>query len=429
MRSKYLLHSTVLLLSVFTGVKSALAQGTAFTYQGNLNNNGSPASGHYDFQCTLFDAATNGNTVGGPLTNTATAVTNGLFTMTLDFGAGVFTGPPRWLGIGVRSNGSGAGFTALSQRQALTPAPYAVTASNLSGTLPAAQLSGTLASGQLGGVYTAPVAFSNAANSFVGDGGGLSNLPAANLNGAVAIANGGTGNTTAAAALTALGGASLTGNNTYSGSNAFNNAASLSQIWSQNNGLTGLQVVFPNTTNQSIDQGFSLTGSAWTTGASLELDLLGTNDDSTLPHNPLGYSILNQCQVGTVPTGNTYGDNPGVLSIVTQGAPIVMVPNGTTPVLWANGGSSQSVVVFPNVGAAGTNQRAWSESLINIHTPPYTNIFSLPQDMPSTLVVDESHNAVDVGTNASLTLWPGSVIYSYPGGTIMGANGILQGGV
>jgi hypothetical protein len=36
----------------------ALAQGTAFTYQGRLNVSGSPANASYDFQFALYDAAT-----------------------------------------------------------------------------------------------------------------------------------------------------------------------------------------------------------------------------------------------------------------------------------------------------------------------------------------------------------------------------------
>jgi len=56
-------------------------------------------------------------------------VSNGLFTVTLDFGGGVFTGQARWLEIAVRTNGSGA-FTALQPRQELMPAPYALYATN-----------------------------------------------------------------------------------------------------------------------------------------------------------------------------------------------------------------------------------------------------------------------------------------------------------
>jgi hypothetical protein len=51
-------------------------------------------------------------------------VTNGLFTVTLDFGS-VFNGNATWLSITVRTNG-GAGFTALSPLQELTPTPYAI---------------------------------------------------------------------------------------------------------------------------------------------------------------------------------------------------------------------------------------------------------------------------------------------------------------
>ena len=68
---------------------TALAQGTsAFTYQGRLNDGGVPAGGSYDLRFTLYDAASGGNPVGGVLTNAATAVTNGLFLVRLDFGAG-----------------------------------------------------------------------------------------------------------------------------------------------------------------------------------------------------------------------------------------------------------------------------------------------------------------------------------------------------
>ena len=113
---------------------SAQAQGTAFTYQGRLNDNGSPAAGSYDLLLTIYDSASNpGTIIAGPVTNAATAVTGGLFTIALDFGASVFTGPPRWLEIGVRTNG-GAAFTTLSPRQPLTAAPYAVLAGDVSAT-------------------------------------------------------------------------------------------------------------------------------------------------------------------------------------------------------------------------------------------------------------------------------------------------------
>jgi FtsZ-binding cell division protein ZapB len=100
--------------------------GTAFTYQGRLTDGGSPANGEYDFRFTLYDAATAGNQVGSWVSKENVTVTDGLFTVELDFGSGIFTGEARYLEIGVRPGDSGAVHTTLSPRQELTPAPYAL---------------------------------------------------------------------------------------------------------------------------------------------------------------------------------------------------------------------------------------------------------------------------------------------------------------
>jgi hypothetical protein len=120
------LHSFFLALALLAGVHQAAAQGTAFTYQGQLQNNGSPASGTYDLTFAVFTDSNGVNQIGGTLTNTATGITNGLFTVVLDFGPGIFTGPPLWLQIGVETNGGGGSFTALAPLQQLTPTPYAI---------------------------------------------------------------------------------------------------------------------------------------------------------------------------------------------------------------------------------------------------------------------------------------------------------------
>ncbi len=123
-------------------LSTVFAQGTAFTYQGQLQNNGSPASGTYNLTFTLFNTNTSGTAVAGPVTNNAVNVSNGLFTVLIDFGPGVFTGETNWLQIGVESNGVSS-FTTLTPRQELTPTPnaiYAASANTLSGTLSASQL-------------------------------------------------------------------------------------------------------------------------------------------------------------------------------------------------------------------------------------------------------------------------------------------------
>jgi hypothetical protein len=125
MKTQFNLAAFALLFTLNLQPSSLLAQGTAFTYQGRLDAGGALANGSFDLRFAIYDAASGGNLLAGPLTNAAVAVSNGLFTVALDFGAGVFTGPARWLEIGVRTNGGGA-FTALSPRQELRPTPYAL---------------------------------------------------------------------------------------------------------------------------------------------------------------------------------------------------------------------------------------------------------------------------------------------------------------
>ena len=169
-----------LALTVLAGNLAVHAQSTAFTYQGRLtDSSGSPSTGGYDLRVAVFDAAGGGN-LRGLLTNSAVAVSNGLFTTTLDFGFGVFNGGPRWLEIGVRSNGTATAFNTLAPRQAVLPAPYAFWSANAS---QAVTVTGTVPSSGLNGVYSNPVSFNNPANGFAGDGGGLNNVNAAQLGG------------------------------------------------------------------------------------------------------------------------------------------------------------------------------------------------------------------------------------------------------
>lgn len=108
--------------------------GTAFTYQGQLKDGGSPASGLHDLRFRLYDASVGGAQVGATLCVDNVSVTDGLFTVSLDFGA-QFAGQERFLEIEVRADAgldcaNPAGFTTLTPRQPLTAAPNALFASN-----------------------------------------------------------------------------------------------------------------------------------------------------------------------------------------------------------------------------------------------------------------------------------------------------------
>jgi len=176
----WLAFSTIILIFVLTCVPVAtvLAQGTAFTYQGRLNNGTNPATGNYDFTFTLYGSSSGATVLAGPVTNAAVGVSNCLFAVLVDFGPEVFTGESNWLSAAVRSNGVGA-FTLLSPRTQLTPTPYAIFAEGAD----AAGLSGTIPTGDLSGAYGGTLTLTNLGNSFAGNGGGLTNVNAATVGG------------------------------------------------------------------------------------------------------------------------------------------------------------------------------------------------------------------------------------------------------
>ncbi len=101
------------------------ALGTAFTYQGQLRNNGNPVNANCDFQFALYDAVSGGNQIGTTQAASNIRVSNGLFTVSLDFG-NVFTGDARWLDIAVRCPTGSGTYTPLAPRQPLTAVPYAL---------------------------------------------------------------------------------------------------------------------------------------------------------------------------------------------------------------------------------------------------------------------------------------------------------------
>ena len=222
---------------------TCFAQGTAFTYQGQLQNNGSPANGLYDFEFGLFNEPSGGSQVGSTVTEPAVGVTNGLFTTTIDFGA-VFAGNPTWLAISVRSNGVGS-YIGLNPLQPLTPTPYAITAgsaNNLAGLWVQPNANGApnliggspnnfVASGVVGATiggggatnYSGNGYSNSVTGNFGGVGGGLDNTAGANY----ATVGGGYGNSASGNSATVDGGYGNKASSAFAtAGGGFNNAAS-----------------------------------------------------------------------------------------------------------------------------------------------------------------------------------------------------------
>lgn len=125
---------------VTTGTQAVA--GSAFTYQGRLDQSGSPVNDSCNFKFTLYDAASGGSVVGSTVTKTGVPVTDGVFSTDLDFGSGYFTGDARYLQIQVQCSGDSS-YTSLSGRVALNAAPYALSL------VPGAVISGTHPTGRV----------------------------------------------------------------------------------------------------------------------------------------------------------------------------------------------------------------------------------------------------------------------------------------
>ncbi len=115
-------RTAALALALSAGLASAQQPATTtFTYQGRLTASNAVATGSFDFVFEMYDAASGGNLVAGPVTSSAVAVSGGLFTVPVDFG-NTWQGQRRWMRIQVRPAGGGA-YTDLTPRQEITATP------------------------------------------------------------------------------------------------------------------------------------------------------------------------------------------------------------------------------------------------------------------------------------------------------------------
>jgi hypothetical protein len=363
MKTKQLLARSLWLLAFATfnlQPANSYAQGAAFTYQGRLNNSGSPANGSYDLPFALFNASTGGSRVGGTVTNLALGVTNGLFITTLDFG-GVFIGNAAWLAIGVRTNNpaNSLTFAPLTPLQALTPTPYAVfanTASNISGMVLAAQVSGPVPSANLSGTYGNALTLNNAGNNFSGTLNGNA-ATATTANGFSGSLAGDVTGPQSATVVSSVGG--LVATNIASGVGAFNaatSAATANTIVKRDAG--------GNFANNSITLNGSLNLPSTTASAGM-INLGG----SPFLHAYGGQNIFAGCGAGNVTMSGYANTAVGYQSLHNNTSGSVNTANGVDALNYNTSGNNNTA----NGGLALNANTTWSWNTANGVAALYSN--------------------------------------------------------
>ena len=138
--------------------------GTAFTYQGELDDGGALVTGDCDFEFSLWDDPAAGSQLGSTIPATLSLI-DGRFTVVLNqvgqFGPQACNGEARWLQIDVCCPTGCSPLTSLDPRQELTPSPYAQVTENLH------LVPGTAIALELGNTRTANVVLLGALSAFL----------------------------------------------------------------------------------------------------------------------------------------------------------------------------------------------------------------------------------------------------------------------
>ena len=270
--------SFVPLMILLFASRAVSAQDTAFTYQGRLTDNGNPGNGTYEMQFKLYDTATvgTGTQQGTTITNATVEVSGGIFTVQLDFGAGVFDGSSRYLEVSIRPGGSSDPYVLLEPRQPVSSTPYAIRSVT---SVNATQLGGLPASGFIQNGTTQQVAtnFNISGNGTLGgtlSAGSINAASQYNLGGSRLLAgtannlflglSAGTANTTGTFN-TFVGSLAGTSNTTGTSNSFFGPSAGLSNQTGTDNSFFGRDAGF--NTNASFNSFFgSFSGRENTTG-------------------------------------------------------------------------------------------------------------------------------------------------------------------
>jgi len=313
--------ASLLCVLVLSLSRVAWGLSTEFTYQGQLRADALPASGSYDLQFALFDAVTAGTQIGTTATSSGVTVTNGVFTVVLDFGSQAFSGDDRWLEVSVQPAG-GSGYTTLAPRQQLTATPYALALPNLRteasmngpSFLSANVIGGSSVNAVAAGVTGVVIAGGGATNGFPqlidanysSIGGGYSNTITAN--GAQSTIAGGVGNIASAGGVTIAGGQSNTGSGNFGtvGGGQSNTAGGTNATvpGGDSNTASGAGSFAAGHRAKAINTG------SFVWGDSTNADLTSTANDQMTIRASGGVALtVNATNATAVPVGTLYRDN------------------------------------------------------------------------------------------------------------------------
>ncbi len=118
---------------IMAGVVATTAAAEPFAVQGQLRDNGTLATGAYDFQFSLWDASASGTQIGSTVSVDDLAVSAGVFSTHIDFGQ-VFTSDAVWVEVSVRDGASTGTYSMLPARIQIGSTPkahHALTADEL----------------------------------------------------------------------------------------------------------------------------------------------------------------------------------------------------------------------------------------------------------------------------------------------------------
>lgn len=324
------------------------AQTPEFTYQGRLVDGSLPASGTYEMRFRLFDAESGGTpqppatpitldfTIAGgnPVT-----VTNGVFTVKLDFSVNAFPGAARFLEISVRRTASDP-FTMLNPRQPITSAPHNIR---------------SLTSGSSDGLSVACVLCVTDAQILSVDGAKITgtvanSTTAVNVSGVVPIANGGTGSSTKnfvdlSTNQSIVGNKNFVQTATFSGANIFSLNSSGSATF---NGNIAFNNANPITVSGTITADGSIRAEQFTGSGEGLTNVPGTliwqtvSGQAQQAQRNTGYLLTNDAQVTiTLPTDIIIGDTVRV--------------SGTGASGWKIAQNDGQSIIGANIGLSGLN--------------------------------------------------------------------------